>query len=238
MYRILVNDIPVGTNVTGGQSIKSLIAMETEETPTLIYSIYRDTPAKYILFVTKNGIIKKTALEEYVNTKKKTGVIAINLREGDSLASVQLVTDEDIILVTKLGMAIQMHSKDASATSRATVGVKGITLKPDDEVVSALVVRHKEDQLAVFSEKGLGKKIALSELPVQNRAGKGLIVYKPDTSTGNLIGAALVSDEDHILITGLVNSICISASEIPLLSRGSIGNQLIKGNSATSVSKV
>lgn len=238
MYRILVNDIPVGTNVTGGQSIKSLIAMETEETPTLIYSIYRDTPAKYILFVTKNGIIKKTALEEYVNTKKKTGVIAINLREGDSLASVQLVTDEDIIIVTKLGMGIQMNSKDASATSRATVGVKGITLKPDDEVVSALVVRHKEDQLAVFSEKGLGKKIALSELPVQNRAGKGLIVYKPDSATGNLIGAALVSDEDHILITGLVNSICISASEIPLLSRGSIGNQLIKGNSATSVSKV
>ena len=238
MYRILVNDIPVGTNVTGGQSIKSLIAMETNETPTLIYSIYRDTDAKYILFTTKNGIVKKTALEEYVNTKKKTGIIAINLREGDSLASVNLIKDEDIIIITKNGMGIQMSSVEASATSRATVGVKGITLKPDDEVVSTLVVRHKTDQLAVFSDKGLGKKMNLSELPIQKRAGKGLIVYKPSASNGQLIGAALVSDEDHILITGLVNSICISATDIPLLSRGSIGNQLIKGNSATSVSKV
>ena len=238
MYRILVNDIPVGTNLTGGQSIKSLIAMETNETPTLIYSIYRDTDAKYILFTTKNGIVKKTSLEEYVNTKKKTGIIAINLREGDSLASVNLIKDEDIIIITKNGMGIQMSSIEASATSRATVGVKGITLKPDDEVVSTLVVRHKTDQLAVFSDKGLGKKMNLSELPIQKRAGKGLIVYKPSGSNGQLIGAALVSDEDQILITGLVNSICISAKDIPLLSRGSIGNQLIKGNSATSVSKV
>ena len=238
MYRILVNDIPVGTNVTGGQSIKSLIAMETNETPTLIYSIYRDTDAKYILFTTKNGIIKKTALEEYVNTKKKTGIVAINLREGDSLASVNLIKDEDIIIITKNGMGIKIKSSDASATSRVTVGVKGITLKPDDEVVSTLVVRHPTDQIAVFSDKGLGKKMAQSELPVQGRAGKGLIVYKPSATAGTLIGAALVSDEDHILITGLVNSICISATDIPLLSRASIGNQLIKGNSATSVSKV
>ena len=238
MYRILVNDIPVGTNATGGQSIKSLIAMETNETPTLIYSIYRDTDAKYILFTTKNGIIKKTALEEYVNTKKKTGIVAINLREGDSLASVNLIKDEDIIIITKNGMGIKIKSSDASATSRVTVGVKGITLKPDDEVVSTLVVRHPTDQIAVFSDKGLGKKMAQSELPVQGRAGKGLIVYKPSATAGNLIGAALVSDEDHILITGLVNSICISATDIPLLSRASIGNQLIKGNSATSVSKV
>lgn len=238
MYRILVNDIPVGTNATGGQPIKSLIAMETNETPNLIYSIYRDTDAKYILFTTKNGIVKKTALEEYVNTKKKTGLIAINLREGDSLASVNLVKDENIIIVTKNGMGIQISSKDASATSRATVGIKGITLKPDDEVVSTLIIRHPDDQLALFTEKGLGKKISLADLPIQNRAGKGLIVYRPDGATGKIIGAALVSDEDHILITGLVNSICISATDIPLLSRASMGNQLIKGNSATSVSKV
>ena len=238
MYRILVNDIPVGTNVTGGQSIKSLISMETTENPTLIYSIYRDTDAKYILFTTKNGIVKKTALEEYVNTKKKTGLIAINLREGDSLASVNLVKDEEIAIITKNGMGIRMSSLDASATSRATVGVKGITLKPDDEVVSTLVIRHPTDHLAIFTDKGLGKKILLSDLPVQKRAGKGLIVYKPDTTTGHIIGAALVDDEDQILITGLVNSICISASDIPLLSRASMGNQLIKGNSTTSVSKV
>lgn len=238
MYRILVDDIPVGTNVTGGQSIKSLIAMDAGEEPTLIYSIYRDTDAKYILFTTKQGLIKKTSLEEYVNTKKKTGIIAINLREGDSLASVNLVKDEEIVVITKNGMGIRMSSLDASATSRATVGVKGITLKEGDEVASTLVVRHSTDQIAIFTEKGLGKKIAMSELPVQKRGGKGLIVYKPDQATGQIIGSALVSDEDQILITGLVTSICISAKDIPLLGRGSIGNQLIKGSGATSVSKV
>lgn len=238
MYRILVDDIPVGTNVTGGQSIKSLIAMDAGEEPTLIYSIYRDTDAKYILFTTKQGLIKKTSLEEYINTKKKTGIIAINLREGDSLASVNLVKDEEIVVITKNGMGIRMSSLDASATSRATVGVKGITLKEGDEVASTLVVRHSTDQIAIFTEKGLGKKIAMSELPVQKRGGKGLIVYKPDQATGQIIGSALVSDEDQILITGLVTSICISAKDIPLLGRGSIGNQLIKGSSATSVSKV
>ena len=135
MYRILVNDIPVGTNTTKGQSIRSLIAMEPNETPTLIYSIYRDTDAKYILFVTKNGMIKKTALEEYVKTKKKTGIAAITLKENDVLASVNLVKDEDVVLLTHDGMGIKISSQDVAATSRATSGVKGITMKPEDYIV-------------------------------------------------------------------------------------------------------
>lgn len=238
MYRILVNDLPVGTNVSMGQSIKSLIAMDTDENPTLIYSIYRDTDAKYVLFVTKNGIVKKTALEEYVGTKKKTGIAAINLKENDTLASVSLIKDEDLILVTKNGMAIKFNSMEISASGRATSGVKGITLKDDDYVVSALPVRNSNDQLAIISEKGLGKKIDLKELVVQKRAGKGLIVYKPTDVSGKIACCALVADEDSVLIAGKVNNICISAKDIPLLSRGSLGNQLIKGTDVTSVSKV
>lgn len=238
MYRILVNDLPVGTNVSVSQSIKSLIAMDTDENPTLIYSIYRDTDAKYVLFVTKNGIVKKTALEEYVGTKKKTGIAAINLKENDTLASVSLIKDEDLILVTKNGMAIKFNSMEISASGRATSGVKGITLKDDDCVVSALPVRNSNDQLAIISEKGLGKKIDLKELVVQKRAGKGLIVYKPTDASGKIACCALVADEDSVLIAGKVNNICISAKDIPLLSRGSLGNQLIKGTDVTSVSKV
>lgn len=238
MYRILVNDLPVGTNVSVGQSIKSLIAMDTDENPTLIYSIYRDTDAKYVLFVTKNGIVKKTALEEYIGTKKKTGIAAINLKENDTLASVSLIKDEDLILVTKNGMAIKFNSMEISASGRATSGVKGITLKDDDCVVSALPVRNPNDQLAIISEKGLGKKIDLKELVVQKRAGKGLIVYKPTDTSGKIVCCALVADEDSVLIAGKVNNICISAKDIPLLSRGSLGNQLIKGTNVTSVSKV
>ena len=238
MYRILVNDLPVGTNVSVGQSIKSLIAMDTDENPTLIYSIYRDTDAKYVLFVTKNGIVKKTALEEYVGTKKKTGIAAINLKENDTLASVSLIKDEDLILVTKNGMAIKFNSMEISASGRATSGVKGITLKDDDYVVSALPIRNSNDQLAIISEKGLGKKIDLKELVIQKRAGKGLIVYKPTDTSGKIACCALVADEDSVLIAGKVNNICISAKDIPLLSRGSLGNQLIKGTDVTSVSKV
>ena len=238
MYRILVNDIPVGTNVSVGQSIKSLIAMDTDEEANLIYSIYRDTDAKYLLFTTKNGICKKTALEEYTSTKKKTGIAAINLKDGDSLVSVNLIKDEDIILMTHEGMAIKFNSSEISASGRATSGVKGITLKADDYVVSALPVRHNTDEIAIFSERGRGKKIKMDELILQKRAGKGLIVYKPTDVSGKICAGALISDEDSILIVGAASSICISAQDVPLLSRGSLGNQLIKGTSISSVSKV
>ena len=237
MYRILVNDIPVGTNATKGQSIKSLIAMDTDEEATLIYSIYRDTNAKYILFITKNGIIKKTPLEEYTKTKKKTGIAAIGLKEGDTLASVGLCSDEDLILLTHEGMGIKINLKEVPTSSRTAMGVKGITLKEDDYVVAALPIRHTTDQLAIFAESGLGKKIKLEELPVQKRAGKGLMVYKPTSSSGKIVCGTLVEDSDMILLIGSLNSICISAKDIPLLARPSLGNIMIKGN-INSVTKV
>ena len=237
MYRILVNDIPVGTNATKGQSIKSLIAMDTDEEATLIYSIYRDTNAKYILFVTKNGVIKKTSLDEYTKTKKKTGIAAIGLKEGDTLASVGLCSDEDLILLTHEGMGIKISLKEIPTSSRTAMGIKGITLKEDDYVVAALPVRHTTDQLAIFAESGLGKKIKLEELPVQKRAGKGLMVYKPTSSSGKIVCGTLVEDSDMILLIGPLNSICISAKDIPLLSRPSLGNIMMKGviNSVTKV---
>ena len=238
MYRLLVNDIPVGTNVSKGQSIKSLVAMETNENPTIIYSIYRDTDAKYVLFVTKNGLVKKTTLDEYVKTKKKTGIAAITLKEGDSLAAVSLIKDESIVLVTAEGIVINFNSSDITATSRATSGVKGIALKDGDSIVAALPVRHATDDLAVFSETGLGKKMKLAEFVLQKRGGKGLIGYKVTSSTGPLMGAALVANDDTILFVGDKNSICTNATEIPLLSRTSIGNQMIKTDHLMSVSKI
>lgn len=238
MYRLLVNDIPVGTNASKGQSIKSLVAMETNENPTIIYSIYRDTDAKYVLFVTKNGLVKKTALDEYVKTKKKTGIAAITIKEGDSLAAVSLIKDEPIVLVSADGMVINFSSTDITATSRATSGVKGIALKEGDSIVAALPVRHATDDLAVFSEAGLGKKMKLAEFISQKRGGKGLIGYKVTSSTGPLMGAALVANDDTILFVGDKSSICTNATEIPLLSRASIGNQMIKTDRLMSVSKI
>ena len=238
MYRLLVNDVPVGTNSAQGQSIKSLIAMDTDENPSVIYSIYRDTDAQYVLFTTKNGLVKKTALDEYVKTKKKSGIAAIALKDDDELVSVNLIKDEPIIIVTSGGMMIKFNSNEIGATSRVTAGVKGITLKDDDSVVSTLVVRNNEDALAIFSERGLGKKIEMGEVTLQKRAGKGLACYKVGDSCGNVAAAALVADEDNILICGDKTTLCISATEIPSLGRASIGNQLIKGSKILSVSKV
>ena len=233
MYRLLVNDVPVGTNVSTGQSIKSLIAMDTDENPTVIYSIYRDTDAQFVLFVTKNGLVKKTSLDEYVKTKKKTGIAAISIKEGDELVSVSLVKDEPLILLTKNGMGIKFNSLEVGATSRVTAGVKGINLGAEDEVVAALPVRDEKDYLAVFAANGMAKKFESSELPLQKRAGKGLICSKTE-----LAAAALVSDEDNLLICGDSNSICIAAKDITIGSRPSLGTITIKDNTIISVSKV
>ena len=233
MYRLLVNDIPVGTNASAGQSIKALVAMEPGESATVIYSIYRDTDAKYVLFVTKNGMVKKTALDEYVQTKKKTGIAAINIKDGDELVSVSLVKDEPIILLTKNGMGIKFSSLEVGATSRVTAGVKGINLNAEDEVVAALPVRDEKDYLAIFGKNGMAKKFASSELPLQKRSGKGLICHKSE-----LAAAALVSDEDSVLICGDKTSICVPAKEITVGSRPAAGTLAIKNSQIVSVSKV
>ena len=238
MYRLLVDNIPVGTNSSPGQSIKSLVNMAPDENPETMYSIYRDTDAKYVLFTTKNGLVKKTALEEYISTKKKTGIVAISLREGDSLASVCLIKDEPIVLTTKNGMGIKFNSTDITATSRATNGVKGINLNDSDEVISTMPIRHDTDSVAVFSGNGLGKKFSLNELTLQKRGGKGISIYKTSASTGPLTATALVADEDNLLITGDKASICVSAKDIPALGRIPIGNQIIKSSKIKSVTKV
>ena len=238
MYRLLVDNIPVGTNTSVGQSIKSLVNMAVDENPATMYSIYRDTNAKYVLFTTKNGLVKKTTLDEYIKTKKKTGIAAIALRENDRLASVSLIDNEPILLLTKNGYIIRFNSSEITPTSRSTYGIKGITLSEGDEVVMALPIRHDTDSLAVFTTGGMGKKVPLTEITIQKRGGKGLYIYKPTASTGNVISASLIDDNDNLLISGNSASICISAKDIPVLGRTSIGNQMIKSGSIKSVTKV
>ena len=207
--------------------------MDPNENATVIYSIYRDTDAKYVLFATKNGMVKKTALDEYIQTKKKTGIAAINIKEGDELVSVSLVKDEPLILLTKNGMGIKFGSLEVGATSRVTAGVKGINLNAEDEVVAALPVRDEKDYLAIFGKNGMAKKFASSELPLQKRSGKGLICHKSE-----LAAAALVSDEDSLLVCGDKNNICVAAKDITVGSRPAAGTIAIKDNQIMSVSKV
>lgn len=234
MYRLLVDTIPVGTNSSAGQPVSALVNMEVGEKPSVIYSIYRNTDAQYVLFTTKNGLVKKTSLEEYTKTKKKSGIAAINIREDDELVSVNLVKDEPLIILTEGGMGIKIKSTDISASGRTTMGIKGITLKSDDKVVACLPVRNESDFLMILAKNSCAKKFKSDELPIQGRGGKGLICYKDCP----VVTGILISDEDTLLLSADKNSICLSAKDIVIGSRAASGTQVIKGGHAVSASKV
>lgn len=233
MYRLLVDNVPVGTNASKGARIGTLVNMESDEKVIAITSLYRKSNAKYVVFITKKGYFKKTKLEEYMNTKRASGIIAIKLNEGDSIANVTFAEEENFLIFTKNGMSIHFESKDVAAIGRVTAGVRSIKLADDDEVLIGLPIKHKTDMVATFSVNGTARKTSLDEFPVQGRGGKGLKV-----GSGVIAGAALVSNEDNILITGQPNSICISAMEIPSLSRTAAGNIMIKNSTIKNVIKL
>ena len=238
MYRLIVDNIPEGTNTSKGTPVKALVEMEDGENVQTIYSIYRDTDAKYVLFITKKGLVKKTALSEYVGTKKSKGIGAVTIKEGDALSAVALIKDEPLILISKNGYIIKFKSDEISATGRLTSGVKGINLAADDEIVAALPVRNELDDVAIFTSKGFGKKVSQTELTLQKRGGKGVTIYKPNDINGNVSAAQLVSNEDMILLVGNKNSICIKTEEIPESGRSALGSIMLKNNNILSVSKV
>lgn len=233
MYRLLVDKVPVGTQASKGGRIGALINIEPDEKVIAMTSLYRKSQADYVIFITKNGLFKKTFLSEYMNTKRSTGIAAINLKEGDSIATVTFANEEDFILVTKQGMSIHFETKEIAPIGRVTAGVKSIKLSEGDEVLTGLPIKHNTDYLATFSVAGTARKTSLDEFPIQGRNGKGLKI-----GSGELAGAALVNDEDNLLIVGSPNSICISATEIPLLARTALGNIMIKNSTIRSVIKL
>lgn len=238
MYKCIVDNIPIGTNVSRGTAIETLVNMEPKEKVIAVTSLNRKTDAKYVFFVTKKGTVKKTPIEEYTKTKRSTGIIALGVRKDDELSAVTFVNDEQIILITRKGMSIKFKSSDVLSTSRTSIGVKGINLSDDDEVICALPIVSNEEKLAIFSKNGLGRKSKLEDFPLQNRGGRGTIAYKTSPSTGDIADAILIKDDDNVLILGMENSICINSNDIPTLSKTSIGNQMIKENKIISASKV
>lgn len=233
MYGILVDSLPVGTNTSKGVRINSLINMEPDEKVIAVTSLYRKTDAKYVIFNTKQGLFKKTLLEEYTATKRKTGIQAIKLKEGDSIANVTFCNEEEFLVITKQGMSIRFETNMIAPIGRVASGVKSIKLSDDDEVLVGLPIHKTTDALAVFDKAGMCKKTVLEEFPIQGRGGKGL-----KCSAKEIVGAELVSDEDNILLVGVPNSICISAKEIPSLGRIAVGNATIKNSIVKKVVKI
>ena len=236
VYRLLVDKIPTGTNTSKGVPVGTLIKMPDDESVAAIYSQYRGTDSKYLFIATKNGQIKKTALTEFA-TSKGNGSACIKLREDDDIAAVSLMNDEQLLLITEQGMIIRINS-DITPTGKTAMGVKGISLKEGDKVAMALPVRDLGDDLAIFSTKGLGKRVALNEFTVQGRGGKGVIVYKTTPESGKVAAAQLVNDNDIVLAIGDKTSICINGSAISKGSRTAMGTLIIKGGSIQKVTKV
>lgn len=224
MYRVLVDNIPEGTNVSNGTPISTLIEFENGEKPMAFTTMTRDTDKKFIFFATKNGTIKKVPLDEY-DKMKRTGIIAISFKDGDELADVTFINQEQMLLVTKNGMAIRFGTAEMPISSRTAQGVKGMKLNDGDSVIAALPIMDSADYLAIVSKNGLGKKMQIDELTLQNRGGKGLLCYK-----GEIAGAEIIKESDNLLINGDKSSIVISGKDIPTLGRVSMGNIMLKNN--------
>lgn len=237
MYRLLVDNVPTGTNVSKGQNISSILKMESDEEVEAITSLFRKTNAEYVVFFTKNGLIKKTKLEEFTKTKKTTGIQAIKFKEGDSLVGVSFLKDEDVIVITKKGMSIHFSTTDISPIGRVACGVKAIKLDDNDEVIAGLPTKVNK-YLAVFTKNGLGKITDISEYNRQGRGGKGIYTYKPTPATGDVVGAAIVDKTDNILIIGKPSSICIAVSDMPILSRTGVGNIMVKESKIQNIVKL
>ena len=237
MYRLLVDKVPVGTNASKGVTIGSLIKMDMDERVVAVTSLYRKTNAEYVIFFTKNGLIKKTSIEEYKNTKKTTGIQAIKFKDGDELAGVTFLKDENVIVLTKKGYGILFETANITPTGRVTSGVKAIKLV-DDEVILGLPIKNENESLAIFTEKGMGKKTSLKEFPCQARGGRGVIAYKVSPMGGDIIGGAIIDDTDELLLIGRPSSICISSKDVPQLGRTGLGNIMIKNSTLTKVVKL
>ena len=229
MYRTIVDNIPTGTNASKGIAINTIINLENDERVIAMSSLYRKTNAKYVVFVTKQGLFKKTYIEEYMKTNRNNGIAAIKLKEGDSVVGVTFLDEEDVILVTKGGYAIHFETKSINPIGRLTSGVKGIKLSENDEVENILPIHKTTDSIAIIGKDGLGKKMKLSDFPLQGRGGKGIIIYKG----ADIVGSEMIADEDNLLLVG-DKTLCISTKDIPMLGKTAVGNILIKGN----VSKV
>lgn len=237
MYKTLVDNIPVADRKSKGVDIATIIGLETDEEVIAMTSLNRKAQPKYVCFITSNGLVKKTELKEYTATKKSNGIVALKLKENDSIANVTFLNDEDLILVTKRGYAIRFETSSITPIGRVAMGVKSIKLTEDDEVLIGLPVKNDNENLGIFISKGFGKQCNLSEIPIQGRNGKGVLIAKIDSSE-KVVGAVLLTAEDNLLLLGKPNNLCISSAEVPVVGRTSLGNIMIKNSILTNVIKL
>jgi len=238
VYRLKTYEIPEASRTSRGTAIINLLQLMPDEKVTAVIPLREYEEGKYLFMATKNGLVKKTKIQDYANVRK-TGLAAITLREDDELIEVKITDNEaDILLVTKYGQCIRFHEKDVRSTGRTSMGVRGVNLGDRDEVV-AMQMDIQGAYMLIVSEKGMGKRTEVDDFTTQNRGGKGVKCYKITERTGNVIGAKAVDQDDEIMIIntdGIV--IQMECSEISILGRITSGVKLITSQDNLKVASI
>ena len=238
LYRLRGYEIPESGRTAKGTAIVNLLSLDSGEKISTIIPIQNFAEGKYLLFATRNGLIKKTELTEY-NSARKTGLLAITLKDDDELIDVRLTDGEDnVVLVTKQGMCITFSEKDVRPIGRVSQGVIGIRLDDNDSVIGMeSILQGSKSTLLAITENGFGKRTDLEEYRVQTRGGKGVITYKITPKTGTIVGIRIVNEEDDVmLITDTGTIIRINVAEISVLGRSTQGVTLMRTNEGKVVS--
>jgi DNA gyrase subunit A len=241
LYRLKAYEVPEAGRQAKGTAIVNLLQLSGGETITAVIPVRDFEEDRFMVFATKNGMIKKTPLGEY-SSHRKNGLQAMELKEGDELISVKLTEgDDDILIATRKGYSIRFNEKDVRSMGRYTMGVRGINLTGSDGVVGMELVSEGADMLSV-TEKGFGKRTALKEYGVQKRGGKGLKNYKITKKTGEIVGIKAVDERDDImLITKHGVVIRLNVKGISKMGRITQGVTLMKfdnGQTVVSIAKV
>ena len=198
-FWLKVHEIPEGGRAAKGKPIVNLINVSPDTQVSAFVQVKKFSEDEFLLFCTKDGTIKKTALSEYANVRS-TGIKAIKIDEGDELIDVQITSGtNDVVLVTRHGLSIRFHEQDARSMGRDTTGVRGIALGDGDRVVGMVVVK-REASLLVVTEQGLGKLTNIDEYRVQGRGGKGILTVKRTDRTGDVVGLLEVLPEDEMML--------------------------------------
>jgi DNA gyrase subunit A len=198
-FWLKVHEIPEGARAARGKPIVNLINVTPDTTVKAIVPVKKFSDDEFLMFCTRNGTVKKTALSEYSNVRS-TGIKGIKLEEGDELVDVQITSGtSDIVLVTRHGLSIRFHEQEARPMGRDTTGVRGIALGDGDRVVG-MVVNKRNASLLVVTELALGKLTNIDEYRVQGRGGKGILTVKRTEKTGDVVGLLEVLPEDGLML--------------------------------------
>ena len=241
VYRMKGYQIPEASRTSRGVAIINLLQLQPDEKITAMIPIKEYVHGDYLVMATKKGLVKKTPIEEYSNVRK-TGLAAITLREDDELIEVKITNNDfDVFMITKQGLCIRFNEKDVRATGRTSMGVRGMNLSDNDEVVAMqLDIQGKE--MLIVSEKGMGKRTDLTEFTAQNRGGKGVKCYKITEKTGNVVGAKAVTEDDEIMIINTDGIIIrMECKDISVYGRITSGVKLInlkENEEVASIAKV